>query len=227
MLPASIPEFKRDYEAANVIKARKAALREARNTGATIPSTSGAAGQYNSNKGTVSFQGKSSQTIDYEGEKLEMNEQHPHQEVGINVHELSHASTRGGDFELQDEANYMKNRAKGTDPYYTNPEEIKARMDVLKAYAVSLGWVKPGENISKKHLELIGLKSKLGDGTDGAANAYKELIEKAGLTDDAKLAWANNGAEFGTLTPAQFGSFVSNEVKRWAAVVKTSGAKLD
>ena len=192
MLPASIPEFKRDYEAANVIKARKAALREARNTGATIPSTSGAAGQYNSNKGTVSFQGKSSQTIDYEGEKLEMNEQHPHQEVGINVHELSHASTRGGDFELQDEANYMKNRAKGTDPYYTNPEEIKARMDVLKAYAVSLGWVKPGENISKKHLELIGLKSKLGDGTDGAANAYKELIEKAGLTDDDLVdIWKN------------------------------------
>jgi len=192
MLPASIPEFKRDYEAANVIKARKAALREARNTGATIPSTSGAAGQYNSNKGTVSFQGKSSQTIDYEGEKLEMNEQHPHQEVGTNVHELSHASTRGGDFELQDEANYMKNRAKGTDPYYTNPEEIKARMDVLKAYAVSLGWVKPGENISKKHLELIGLKSKLGDGTDGAANAYKELIEKAGLTDDDLVdIWKN------------------------------------
>jgi len=54
-----------------------------------------------------------------------------------------------------------------------------------------------------------------------------EDVKKAGLTDDAKLAWANNGAEFGTLTPAQFGSFVSNEVKRWAAVVKTSGAKLD
>jgi tripartite-type tricarboxylate transporter receptor subunit TctC len=35
------------------------------------------------------------------------------------------------------------------------------------------------------------------------------------------------GAEFGTLTPTQYGAFVSNEVKRWAAVVKASGAKLD
>ena len=47
-----------------------------------------------------------------------------------------------------------------------------------------------------------------------------ENIKKAGLTDEAKLAWANNGAEFGNLTPAQFGAFVSAEVKRWAAVVK-------
>jgi tripartite-type tricarboxylate transporter receptor subunit TctC len=54
-----------------------------------------------------------------------------------------------------------------------------------------------------------------------------EDFKKAGNTDEAKLAWANNGAEFGTQTPAQFGAFVSAEVKRWAAVVKASGAKLD
>jgi tripartite-type tricarboxylate transporter receptor subunit TctC len=54
-----------------------------------------------------------------------------------------------------------------------------------------------------------------------------ENFKKAGNTDEAKAAWANNGAEFGTQTPAQFGAFVSAEVKRWAAVVKASGAKLD
>ena len=54
-----------------------------------------------------------------------------------------------------------------------------------------------------------------------------ENFKKAGSTDEAKLAWANNGAEFGAQTPAQFGAFVSAEVKRWAAVVKASGAKLD
>ena len=52
-------------------------------------------------------------------------------------------------------------------------------------------------------------------------------IKRAGAEDTAKAAWANNGAEFGTLTPTQYGAFVSNEVKRWAAVVKASGAKLD
>ena len=54
-----------------------------------------------------------------------------------------------------------------------------------------------------------------------------ENFKKAGSTDEAKAAWANNGAEFGQQTPAQFGAFVSAEVKRWATVVKTSGAKLD
>lgn len=71
-----------------------------------------------------------------------------------------------------------------------------------------------------------GLWAPKGTPADVQARIVED-VKKAGLTDDAKLAWANNGAEFGTLTPAQFGSFVSNEVKRWAAVVKTSGAKLD
>ena len=42
-----------------------------------------------------------------------------------------------------------------------------------------------------------------------------------------KAIWASNGADFGSLSPAQFGGFVSAEIKRWAAVVKASGAKLD
>ena len=54
-----------------------------------------------------------------------------------------------------------------------------------------------------------------------------EELRKAAETPELKTIWANNGAEFGSLTPAQFGSFVSNEVKRWTAVVKSSGARLE
>ena len=54
-----------------------------------------------------------------------------------------------------------------------------------------------------------------------------EEINKAGLSDEAKAVWAAQGAEFGTLSPQQFGNFVSAEVKRWSVVVKASGAKLD
>jgi tripartite-type tricarboxylate transporter receptor subunit TctC len=54
-----------------------------------------------------------------------------------------------------------------------------------------------------------------------------EELRRASATDELKTAWANNGADFGNFTPTQFGSFVSAEVKRWAAVVKASGAKLD
>ena len=54
-----------------------------------------------------------------------------------------------------------------------------------------------------------------------------EELRKAAATDELKAIWTSNGAEFGNLTPAQFGAFVSGEVKRWTAVVKTSGAKLE
>ena len=54
-----------------------------------------------------------------------------------------------------------------------------------------------------------------------------EEIRRCGASDELKTIWAGNGAEFSNLTPQQFGGFVSNEVKRWAAVVKASGAKFD
>lgn len=54
-----------------------------------------------------------------------------------------------------------------------------------------------------------------------------EELRRATASDELKAIWASNGADFGTLTPAQFGGFVSAEVKRWATVVKASGAKLD
>jgi tripartite-type tricarboxylate transporter receptor subunit TctC len=52
-------------------------------------------------------------------------------------------------------------------------------------------------------------------------------VRRACNSDELKAVWASNGAEFGSLSPAQFGGFVSAEIKRWATVVKASGAKLD
>ncbi|MBP8183589.1 MAG: tripartite tricarboxylate transporter substrate binding protein [Rhodoferax sp.] len=54
-----------------------------------------------------------------------------------------------------------------------------------------------------------------------------EELRRAAASDELKAAWASNGAEFGNLSPAQFGNFVSEEIRRWAAVVKASGIKLD
>jgi tripartite-type tricarboxylate transporter receptor subunit TctC len=54
-----------------------------------------------------------------------------------------------------------------------------------------------------------------------------EEIRKACSTDEAKAVWASQGAEFSNLAGAQFGAFISAEVRKWAQVVKASGAKLD
>ena len=52
-------------------------------------------------------------------------------------------------------------------------------------------------------------------------------VRKAVQSDELKAIWASNGAEFPNLSPQQFGAFVNGEIKRWAAVVKASGATLD
>jgi len=41
------------------------------------------------------------------------------------------------------------------------------------------------------------------------------------------MDWARQGAEFSNLAGPQFSSFISAEIKRWAQVVKTFGAKLE
>ena len=71
-----------------------------------------------------------------------------------------------------------------------------------------------------------GIWAPKGTPADVQARAVEE-IRKAGLSDESKAIWANQGAEFSNYTPQQFGQFVSAEVKRWAQVVKLSGAKLD
>ena len=71
-----------------------------------------------------------------------------------------------------------------------------------------------------------GLWAPKGTPADIQARIVEE-VNRAGMADEIKAVWASNGADFGTLTPPQFGSFVRAEIQRWAAVVKTSGAKLD
>jgi tripartite-type tricarboxylate transporter receptor subunit TctC len=71
-----------------------------------------------------------------------------------------------------------------------------------------------------------GLWTPKGTPADVQARIVEE-VRRVAATDEIKASWASNGAEFPNLTPQQFGAFVSAEVKRWSAVVKASGAKLD
>jgi tripartite-type tricarboxylate transporter receptor subunit TctC len=71
-----------------------------------------------------------------------------------------------------------------------------------------------------------GIWAPKGTPADLQARAIEE-IRKAYNTDEAKAAWARQGAEFTGLTGAQFGGFINSEIKRWEKVVKLSGAKLD
>jgi len=71
-----------------------------------------------------------------------------------------------------------------------------------------------------------GLWAPRGTPVDVQARIVEE-VRKAAASDDIKTSWANSGAEFPALTGAQFGQFVTGEIKKWAVVVKASGAKLD
>jgi len=71
-----------------------------------------------------------------------------------------------------------------------------------------------------------GLWAPKGTPADVQARVVEE-VKKASAGEELKAAWALNGADFPHLSSAQFGGFVNGEIKRWAAVVKASGAKLD
>lgn len=71
-----------------------------------------------------------------------------------------------------------------------------------------------------------GLWAPKGTPADVQASIIEQVRKLAG-SDEIKTSWANSGAEFPSLTGAQFGNFVSGEIKKWAVVVKASGAKLD
>jgi tripartite-type tricarboxylate transporter receptor subunit TctC len=71
-----------------------------------------------------------------------------------------------------------------------------------------------------------GLWSPRGTPADVQARILEE-VRRVAATDDIKTSWLGNGAEFPNTTGPAFGAFVNAEIKRWASVVKTSGAKLD
>ena len=65
-------------------------------------------------------------------------------------------------------------------------------------------------------------------GTPAAVTSAMEgEMRKALNSDDLKTLWTGLGAETPNSWGPAFGQFVGSEVKRWAEVVKSSGAKLD
>ena len=71
-----------------------------------------------------------------------------------------------------------------------------------------------------------GLWAPKGTPADVQARAVDE-VRKAVNSPELKAIWASNGAEFPDLSQQQFGAFVHEEIRRWAGVVKASGATLD
>jgi tripartite-type tricarboxylate transporter receptor subunit TctC len=57
--------------------------------------------------------------------------------------------------------------------------------------------------------------------------AMQAEMKKALNSDELKAAWTSLGTDTPNTYGADFGKFVGSEVKRWAEVVKASGAKLD
>ena len=71
-----------------------------------------------------------------------------------------------------------------------------------------------------------GLWAPKGTPADVQAKVIDE-VRKAVRTDELKTVWAQQGAEFPDMSQQQFAAFINAEIKRWSAVVKASGAKLD
>ncbi|HEY8357861.1 MAG TPA: tripartite tricarboxylate transporter substrate binding protein [Ramlibacter sp.] len=71
-----------------------------------------------------------------------------------------------------------------------------------------------------------GLWAPKGTPADAQARVIDE-VRKAIQSDDLKGIWAGQGADFPNYTQQQFAAHVNSEIKRWSAVVKAAGAKLD
>lgn len=71
-----------------------------------------------------------------------------------------------------------------------------------------------------------GVWAPRGTPADVQARAIEE-IRRVCQADESKAVWARQGADFSNLAGPQFAAFIQGEIKRWAQVVKASGATLD
>ncbi|MEJ8847346.1 tripartite tricarboxylate transporter substrate binding protein [Variovorax rhizosphaerae] len=71
-----------------------------------------------------------------------------------------------------------------------------------------------------------GLWTPKGTSADVQARIV-ESVKKSWAADEVKSIWTANGSDIPDLTMTAYGNFVSAEIKRWALVAKTSGAKLE
>lgn len=71
-----------------------------------------------------------------------------------------------------------------------------------------------------------GIWAPKGTPADVQARVIEEM-RKAVTSDELKAIWAGQGAEFPNMGQPQFAAMINSEIKRWATVVKASGAKLD
>jgi tripartite-type tricarboxylate transporter receptor subunit TctC len=55
---------------------------------------------------------------------------------------------------------------------------------------------------------------------------HAEIVKAVG-SPELKDVWAGNGSDTATMSQQDFAKFLNSEIKRWAAVTKASGAKLD
>ena len=71
-----------------------------------------------------------------------------------------------------------------------------------------------------------GLLAPAGTPGDRVSRMHAEL-QAALKSPDIQEKFKGQGAEVGTLGPAQFAAYIREELVRWGKVVKASGAKLD
>jgi tripartite-type tricarboxylate transporter receptor subunit TctC len=71
-----------------------------------------------------------------------------------------------------------------------------------------------------------GIWAPKGTPKDALEQMQAEMRKALG-SDELRSTWTGLGAETPNLWGDEFGRFVSSEIKRWAEVVKASGAKLD
>ena len=71
-----------------------------------------------------------------------------------------------------------------------------------------------------------GIWAPKGTPADAQAAAI-DAIRKACQEPEAKTVWAGQGADFPNVTGAQFAKLIHDEIRKWADVVKASGAKLE